>query len=174
MNYDRVILELISRVSALEEEVAQLKSVHNVINNSDNNEINSKEEYASITQYLEPNNQSANSRDTTKYILDGKRYGKNRLVLAIVHKYVSMNTGITPAKLMMTFDKSLQGSLGVVRILSDVMSNYSDYERRFFCQPDEVIHTASEDCVVCTQWGKFNIDNMITRAKELGIDVTII
>ena len=36
-------------------------------------------------------------RDTTKYILDGKKYGKNRLVLRIVQKYMLQNT--TEAKL---------------------------------------------------------------------------
>ena len=51
---------------------------------------------------------------------------------------------------------------------------YSDYEKRFFCQPDEIIHTSTDKCVVCTQWGVGNIGNVIARAKELGIGVTII
>ena len=33
---------------------------------------------------------------------------------------------------MMTFDKSLQGSLGVIRTLEDVKNSYIDCERRFF------------------------------------------
>lgn len=162
MNYDRIILELMDRVSALEEEVALLKATNKSADEETQNGF-------------EDNSFEVNSgRDTTKYILDGKRYGKNRLVLAIVKKYVKENEGITAARLMMVFDKSLQGSLGVVRTLEDVSNSYSDYERRFFCQPNEVIQTSTGACVVCTQWGKFNINNLIARAKELGIEVTII
>lgn len=106
--------------------------------------------------------------------LDEERYGKNRLVLAVVKKYVKENNGITAAELMMVFGKSLQGSLGVVRTLDDVKNSYLDYERRFFCKPNEVIQTSTEVCVVCTQWAKFNINNLIARAKELEIQITTV
>ena len=161
MNYDRIILELMDRVAALEEEVALLKAGKN-------------EEVETQDGFTDNNFEVNGGRDTTKYILDGKRYGKNRLVLAIVKKYVHENDGMTAAKLMMIFDKSLQGSLGVIRTLEDVKNSYSDYERRFFCQPNEIIQTSTGPCVVCTQWGKFNINNLIARAKELGIEITII
>ena len=78
---------------------------------------------------------------------------------------------------MATFDKSLQGSLGVVRTLADAQDLYdteAECKRRFFCKPDEIIKTKTEDCVVCSQWGVSNIDNIIARAKELGINVTTI
>lgn len=113
-------------------------------------------------------------RDTTKFILDGKKYGKNRLVLAIIKKYVAMNPDISAEKLLLTFDRSLQGSLGVVRTLEDVKENCSDYKTRFFTAPDEIIHTSSKDCVVCTQWGIGNIGNIVIRAEQLGIQVQVI
>lgn len=53
-------------------------------------------------------------------MLDGKRYAKNRLVLAVVQKYMEMHPDISASELIGAFDKSLQGSLGVVRTLSDV------------------------------------------------------
>lgn len=169
MNYDRIILELMDRVAALEDEVKSLKAElkNNVDQQNDDDEINYEEKDVIVSS-------GYYGRDTTKYILDGKRYGKNRLVLAVVQKYIKSNPGITSGKLMMVFDRSLQGSLGVIRTLNDVKANYSDYERRFFCQPNEIIHTSTEDCVVCTQWGKFNIDNIVARAKELGINITTI
>ena len=173
MNYDRIILELMDRVAALEDEVRLLKSERTSgMEWQNHNDDLFCEENESIS-----NNgygQTYNGRDTTKYILDGKKYGKNRLVLAVIKKYIKDNPEISSRKLMMVFDRSLQGSLGVVRTLNDVKDNYSDYERRFFCQLDEIIHTATEDCVVCTQWGKFNIDNFIARAKQLGINITVI
>ena len=160
MNYDRIILELMDRVAALEEEVATLKS-----------QVATSDAPSAPTVAEAPN---YNGRDKTKYMLNGVRYGKNRLALAIVTEYCKCVPNVTAATLMATFDKSLQGSLGVIRTLSDVKKSYDDYERRFFCQPGEIIHTQTEECVVCTQWGIANIGNIIARAKELGINVTAI
>ncbi len=162
MNYDRLILELMDRVSQLEEEVADLKQY---ISSGNLSKVPIPVETSSFYSNI------YSSRDTTKYILDGKRYGKNRLVLAVIQKYIKTHPEITAYNLIATFDKSLQGSLGVVRKLEDVIISYADYERRFFCNENEIINTSTDDCVVCTQWGKFNIDNFIVRAKQLGIEI---
>lgn len=158
MNYDRIILDLINRVSALEDEVEILKKEKILFEENPNaNGLNETS--------------TSNGRDKTKYVFNGAKYGKNRLVLSVVKMYSESNQGISAKALMSTFDKSLQGSLGVVRTLSDVKQNYSDYERRFFCRPNEVIGTTTENCVVCSQWGTFNIKNFIIRAKELGFEI---
>jgi len=175
MDYDRIILELLNRISILEEKVKVLEN-----SNIPKGEINEQSEQlfspslkAEIPkqpkQYNIPTN---NGRDNTKYMLDGVRYGKNRLVLAIVKKYVVSYPDITAEELMLTFDKSLQGSFGVVRTVQDVVHSYADSKRRFFLRPNEVIDTSTEQCAVCTQWGSFNIKNIITRAKELGMTIT--
>ncbi|OZQ62752.1 hypothetical protein CA596_29765 [Paenibacillus odorifer] len=158
MNYDRIILELLDRISKLEGEVAVLKSKFEVI---DDNEEKSIDDLSV----------DSSGRDTTKYILDGKKYGKNRLVLAIVKKYMTQNPDISAENLMAIFDKSLQGSLGVVRELAEVKKLYSDYHRRFFTSHDEIINTSTNDCVVCTQWGIGNIGQIIARATQLGMEV---
>lgn len=163
MNYDRIILELMDRVSVLEDEVKQLKEAQS--------QTESGIETVSVQAGLTGN---SSGRDTTKFILDGKKYGKNRLVLAVVKKYMEMHPDTTAAKLMMTFDKSLQGSLGVVRTLDDVENSYSDYKTRFFAAPDELIKTQTDVCVVCTQWGIANIGNLVVRAEQLGIDIKIV
>ena len=161
MNYDRIILELMDRVAALEDEVRALKA-----------ERRSADIPAEV--YPEVETPIYNGRDKTKYILGGVRYGKNRLVLAIVTEYFRRNPSLTADELIATFDRSLQGSLGVIRTLDDITASYSDFEKRFFCQPDEIIYTSTGKCVVCTQWGVGNIGNIIARAKELGISVTVI
>lgn len=170
MNYDRVILELLNRVSTLEEAVAQLKSA--VADSADNSPEQQHIDSADEQDDISPT--SLTGRDTTKYIFDGKRYGKNRLVLAVVQKYVSINPGISAEKLLTTFDKSIQGSLGVIRLAKEVQYSYSDYERRFFFQPNEIIRTSTDDCVVCTQWGKFNIGNFVARAEQLDMHIQIV
>lgn len=162
MNYDRVILELMDRVSILEDEVVILKS--NQTQSEGSEEI--EPVFGTSTDY--------SGRDTTKYILDGKRYGKNRLVLAIVKKYMEEHPNTSAEQLLAIFDKSLQGSLGVVRELEEVKNSYADYERRFFVSPNETIDTTTGACAVCTQWGIANIGNMVARSKQLGIEITVV
>lgn len=156
MNYDRIILELLDRVSLLEDEVEKLKK-------NDNN-ILMEDEYSDAKQ-------NSAGRDKTKYFLDGKIYGKGRLVLAVIKKYMTLNPDTSADSLIKTFHKSLQGSLGVVITLKDAKMNCSDYERRFFIKPEDIINTTTEDCVVCSEWGISNIGNIITRAKQLGIEI---
>ena len=140
MNYDRIILELMDRVAALEQEVEKLKQ-EKQMNTLDIpvNESQKKEELE------RGNSKKPTGRDSTKYILDNKKYGKNRLVLALVKKYADTNPGISAKELMEVFDKSLQGSLGVVRILEEVQKRYDDSDIRFFTAPDEIIHTSTQD-----------------------------
>ena len=56
--------------------------------------------------------QESANRDKTKYMFEGKVYPKNRLVLAIIKKYVEQNNP-SYEQLNNVFDKSLQGSLKV-------------------------------------------------------------
>lgn len=162
MNYDRIILELMDRISALEDEVTLLKKKITEITMENTDD----EKKASVTG-------SPNKRDTTRYIFKGSRYGKNRLVLAIVQEYMRQYPTTSAKHLMMEFDRSLQGSLGVVRTVDDVKNSYIDSDARFFLKTNEIIHTTTEDCAVCTQWGAFNIGNILKKAEQLGLKVII-
>lgn len=116
--------------------------------------------------------QSKKMYDSTKYFFNGMPYGKGRLVLAIVKQYCSDNPQLSAEELISTFNPKLQGSLGVVKTVDDVKRTCKDYIRRFFFNENDIIHTQTHDCVVCNQWGKFNIDNLILRARELGYTIT--
>jgi hypothetical protein len=159
---EQIILDLLGRVAKVENDIAMLK---------DGTALSEEPfDRKGFTPEI-----PINSRDTSKYLLDGKLYGKGRLVLAVVQKFVEEHPeGITAEKLMSTFDKSLQGSLGVIRTLDDARRSYANYEQRFFTADGEPIHTDSDVCVVCSQWGIFNINRLITRARQLGVDVTVI
>lgn len=157
MNYDRVILELIDRVAALESEVALLKEGY-------------------VNDAIQPNLQDLNAKsitrkDTTRYLFKDHIYGKNRLVFAVIQEYVKENPGLSADDLLLAFDRKIQGSLGVVRKLEELKNSYPDYQRRFFASPNEIISTASDNCVVCSQWGTFNIGTFLKRANELGFEI---
>lgn len=95
-------------------------------------------------------------KDFSKYLFKGKAYGKSRLVLAVVQRYVEDYHPTTFEELEKAFPNALQGSLGVVRRIEDVSDKYKGIGgvKRFFIKEDEIIHLSSgEQVIVCTQWG---------------------
>ena len=115
---------------------------------------------------------SSSNRDKTKYMFEGKVYPKNRLVLAIIKNYVQQHNP-TFEQLSEVFDKSLQGSLGVVE-LYDNAAKISDASKRYFMKDTDVITLGSTQVVVCTQWGIFNIVKFVKRAQALGFNIETI
>lgn len=169
MDYANIILEMLDRIKSLEIEVENLKKLHipnTVATNKDLAEFDSTEQQSQIEYYQ----QSNGKRDTTRYLFNGYIYLKNRLVLAIVKAYVSKSNVITRQQLKQVFDKSLQGSIGVVENI-EIAKHRSDYYKRFFIRDDEIIHLSDGDMYVCTQWGIGNIPNFIKRAEQLGFDI---
>ena len=112
------------------------------------------------------------NRDKTKYMFEGRVYPKNRLVLAIIKKYVAQFNP-TYEELNNVFDKSLQGSLKVVELYESA-EKISDASKRYFMKEDDVLNLSGEKVVVCTQWGIFNIVKFTTLAKSLGFDIQTI
>ena len=172
MDQTNMLLELYNRIITLERRVDELEKQHN----SGNPSIASPAQYpprqasSTATSQYTPKYE----KDNTQYLFNGIPYGKGRLVLAVVKKYFSDNPGMNAIELTSSFNPKLQGSLGVVRVLDEAMNECSDYKRRFFTRSDEIIHTSTGDCVVCSQWGKFNIGKFISRATELGYTITTI
>lgn len=66
---------------------------------------------------------------------------------------------------MTVFPKGLQGSIGVVKPVKDTHINCQD-PQKIFLDNDSIIHTTTEDCAVCSQWGIGNINNFIDKAKN--------
>lgn len=149
MNYEEEILNLKKRIAELEKLVVGEK--------------------LNIEPLQKPQMQN---RDKTKYMFEGKVYAKNRLVLAIIRDYVSRHNP-TFAELCSVFDKSLQGSLGVVKRYGEAQE-ISDAAKRFFMKDEDVVDLVDGKAVVCTQWGIFNIVKFIKQAQLLGYNVDVI
>lgn len=161
--FDR-IKSLEKQVSNLETEVTELKSKLAVFESGSSKPLDNTSQYA---MSIAP---SGSKRDTTKYMWNGNVYLKNRLVLAIVHHYAATHAGITRMQLKTVFDKTLQGSIGVVENVETARQR-SDYTVRFFTKPEDTITLADGQMYVCTQWGLPNITNFITRARTLGYEI---
>ncbi len=152
MEYNELILDMLNRIVKLEKEVELLK----------------KEKTASNTipkeMFVE---ERPLQRDKTRYMFNGNVYLKNKLVLAVLKDYVSKNQAITCNDLKTVFDKSLQGSIGVVEY-EHIAKQRKDYQVRFFAKGDEILRLLDGNMLVCSQWGILNISNFIKRAEQLG------
>ena len=166
MDYANIILEMLDRIKKLEQDVSELKRLQKVDEVMPTDRGN---------KYVAPPTQTYTipyiaKRDTTRYMFQGNVYLKNRLVLAVVKAYVAQNATITRQQLKQAFDKTLQGSIGVVENI-EIAALRSDYEVRFFTKPDEVINLTDGDMYVCSQWGILNIPNFIKRAEQLKFEI---
>ena len=160
MEYNDLILDMLNRIVKLEKEVEQLK----------------KERGASFeeapryrTQNILPPD-GPSQRDKTRYLFNGNVYLKNKLVLAVVKDYVANNRSITCNELKTVFDKSLQGSIGVVEN-ENVAEQRRDYQVRFFIKDNDILHLIDGNMLVSSQWGILNISNFIKRAEQLGYKI---
>ena len=149
MNYEEEIINLKKRIDQLEK----------LIMGGTDTQPEKKEEQTS-------------NRDKTKYMFQGKVYAKNRLVLAIIKSYVEQHNP-TFEELSKVFDKSLQGSLGVVELYSNAIK-ISDGGKRFFLKEEDLITLPDATATVCTQWGIFNITKFIKQAQTLGFIIETI
>ena len=155
MEYHELILDMLNRIVKLEKEVELLK------NEKTSSEVIPKETFVEERPV---------QRDKTRYMFNGNVYLKNKLVLAVVKDYVSKNQTITCNELKTVFDKSLQGSIGVVEYES-IAKQRKDYKVRFFEKEDELLRLVDGNMLVCSQWGILNISNFIKRAEQLGYKI---
>jgi hypothetical protein len=155
MEYQDLILDMLNRIVKLEKEVEFLKKEKTP------SEVISKETFIE---------ERSVQRDKTRYMFNGNVYLKNKLVLAVVKEYVSKNQTITCNELKTVFDKSLQGSIGVVEYENIAMQR-KDYQVRFFAKEDEILQLIDGNMFVCSQWGVLNISNFIKRAEQLGYNI---
>ena len=112
-------------------------------------------------------------RHTKKYVFNGVTYGKGRLVLALVQRYMTDHPDTSFVELSSVFPKDLQGSSGVFvkqKIASEIFERTG--HKRHFIKPDELIQVEKDKIAVSTEWSVENIDRVIEKAETLGYLVT--
>jgi 5-methylcytosine-specific restriction protein B len=119
------------------------------------------------------------ANDTTKYIFNGKEYGKGRLVLALVRHFIAENNP-NLSKLHSLFPDHIQGSIGFIITQTDYIEKLEssvskDIQKRFFIKEDESLKTSDGHTVfVSSQWGTDNIGDILRKAKELNFEVEVL
>jgi hypothetical protein len=107
---------------------------------------------------------ASTGRDRSKISFNGEKYGKGRVVLAIIEQYVKDHPGVTYAKLKEVFPDTLH-SLGVVRPVSSARRVSSDHKRFF---TDHALKLKDKAVAVCADFGKSNIGKFLKHAAGLG------
>lgn len=113
--------------------------------------------------------ESVKNRDYTKYYFNGQKFGKNRLVLAVIKDYVEKNPTITFSQLKAVFPDTLQGRETFTT--ESIAKNKRD--RRNFIEPEELITLTDETIAVSTQWGVGNINKFLDHCKQMKIDIKL-
>jgi hypothetical protein len=115
-----------------------------------------------------------NSRDKTRYIINknGRILPKNRFVLEFVIAYLNKNPS-NFSKLKNVFKDEYQGSIGVINSLDFVETKFANKsDKRHFMGKGEIL--VSQDnvkFVVSTQWGIFNVFNIVDLAIREGFEI---
>ena len=107
------------------------------------------------------------ARDTTKYGIKGEGvfYPKSRLVLRVLKQF--FQDVVVSEHPNSSWPDSLQGNLGVITALSEVVNT-----KYYFTDFDELVTDANGvDYVVCNQWGKENFEVFIQHCSTMGYPI---
>ena len=113
------------------------------------------------------------AKDYSKYIFEGNEYGKGRLVLAVVKKYVSEHPNISYNELANIFKPELhkaKNGRGVIALQNEVSDKDkgigANSHRRYFVN-DEIVLKDGSIVLVTTEWGSGNIDPFLDYARNV-------
>jgi hypothetical protein len=113
--------------------------------------------------------------DRTQYLFNGKKYGKGRLVLAVLKHHLIVNEDYSYQKLEKDFPKELQGSQGVFAQLDNAMEiKDRTGHKRHFLAIDDLLEVENVKIAVSTEWGIKNIENFLKRCKELNYRIEMV
>ena len=114
-------------------------------------------------------------KDYSKYTFKGTQYGKGRLVQAVVKDYVQTNPNISFEDLLLVFPHELARHKFGVFDRTEVAEKYfidsgSKY-KRFYMNEKDIITLSDAKIVVCSQFGKGNMDPFLEVCKKLELEI---
>ena len=120
-----------------------------------------------------PPETSRSKRDKTKYMFDGALYCKRRLAYVCIKKYIVDNNIEDFNEVLKVFPDYLQGSLGTIKPV-EAAEKYANAHRRFYFTDEDIIYLSGKPYVVCSQWEKKNINNLLSVVQNLGYQIETI
>ena len=174
--WERVVFRMCQKEIYLSNRVFSVSSLLNkiaeIINNDNNlgEIIESTLEISAVTNlkaFDTPQKISTGTRNYDKYAVNGSgRYGKGKMVEAVINTYVQNNPSVTIEELKEVFPNHLLKGYGVIRTEDGTIKDY----KRFYKSelPDATVF------YICNQWGKDNTDNFVQYVNKnvAGINIT--
>ena len=102
------------------------------------------------------------SRDMTKYLFNGEKYGKGRLVLAVIKDYAAQNHSADDVKENFKIRKR------------DIIKEKNKLQKsdRYFDKQEDIIAIDNVEYAVDHEWGKGDeFNSFLDKAKELGYKI---
>lgn len=168
MENDKIIDSLIKRIFILEEKINDLTETVKQL----------KENVYANSNTVTVGNNESNTKDYSRYIYNGKEYGKGRLVRAIIGDYCKSHPKITANEVKKVFYREIQGSFGCVLTEEELKRKFegyslSDFKVRARFYTDLPIELDNEKIYVCSQWGLSNISTFIEVARKEGFIIEV-
>lgn len=116
---------------------------------------------------------SKKSKDYTKYIFKGQKYGKRQLVLAVVTDFVRNNPSISLSELKTIFpdeiqyDSFMNQKFGVIQ--TETFVKEKNWDKCFFNKTDEKIILKDTTILVSKEWGINNITQFLIAAQKASL-----
>lgn len=125
-----------------------------------------------ITDLYFKNKSKSKNRD--KYKFFNMKYGKGRLVLAVIKQYVRDNPIVTLAELNSKFTHSSRKGIATVVMYKNALEFASKNRKRHFINSGDIIKLNDADgteIAVSDQWGIGDMPEFIKKAKELNYKI---
>jgi hypothetical protein len=114
-------------------------------------------------------------KDYSKYTFKGTQYGKGRLVQAVVKDYVQTNPGISFEELLLVFPHELArhkfGVFDRIEVAEKYFIDSGSKYKRFYMNEGDIITLSDAKIVVCSQFGKGNMDPFLEVCKKLELEI---
>lgn len=114
--------------------------------------------------------------DRTKYMFNGYKSGKGRIVLQVVRRYIEQHPEAGFDDIRQVFPDELQKTssvqfsadgMCVVKRLNDVTD-----KKRFHLNEEDQLQAKGEKIVVSREWNVINFKQFIIRARQLGFEIS--
>ncbi len=149
--------DLISKYGRMSKDIAEMQMKFDVVNSASTKRT------------------GARKKDITLYSFNGKILKKRELVLACIKKYVLDYGIIKASEITAAFPDYIQGSLGVIRSVDEIMIKYkSNPKNHFFLEAENLLKFEEGDYAVSKDWTTKNIGRFINSVEKYGFEIKTI
>lgn len=121
----------------------------------------------------EPDGEDVDRGGRAQYVFDGETLTMGKIALRVVKKYVGDHVGCTYNQIQNAFNMTLSfGRKPMIRRKRDMTPTEIRYKRAYIGVNDLISVADAEDVCVNSQWVKEDFVQFISKARDLGYEIT--